>query len=96
MRRRPGWGWWNAPNTSCSSLSMSSTKRKVSAGGGRTGSRVWTGRSADNRRSLPESGETGADCRCINTRGALQGPWYLSSGKLATHWLLGLVLESFQ
>jgi len=44
MRRRPGWGWWNAPSMSCSSLSMSSTKRKVSAGGGRAGSGVWMGR----------------------------------------------------
>lgn len=43
MRRRPGWGWWNAPNMSCSSLSMSSTKRKVRTGGGRTESRVWMG-----------------------------------------------------
>lgn len=35
MRRRPGWGWWNAPNTSCSSPSASSTRRKVSGGGWR-------------------------------------------------------------
>lgn len=31
MRRKPGWGWWNAPNTSCSSLLTSSMIKKVSA-----------------------------------------------------------------